>query len=198
MSPKTKEQFKKMRESKKQLILDVSLDLFANKGFHNTSTSQIAKQAGISKGLIYNYFSSKNEILTVIIDKGFEDVMKNFDVNKDGVLEEEELQFYLETSFDQLKENVDFWRLYFRIIMQTDVFPTIKEKMAKIIDPFMAILIGYFKKQGYEDPETEAMLFGALLDGISIDYVFTPELYPIDRIKNVLIKRYCNNNKIEE
>ena len=68
MSPRTKEQFAEMREQKSQLISEKALELFAEHGYEATSISMIAKEAGVSKGLIYNYFSSKEEILKEIIE----------------------------------------------------------------------------------------------------------------------------------
>ena len=65
MSPRSAKQFDEIRKQKKELILESALELFAENGFHATSISQIAKKAGISKGLIYNYFESKNEILNL-------------------------------------------------------------------------------------------------------------------------------------
>ena len=54
--PRTPEQFEKIREEKRNHIMEVALECFANEGYHSTSISKIAKSAGISKGLIYNYF----------------------------------------------------------------------------------------------------------------------------------------------
>ncbi|MCE5202200.1 MAG: TetR/AcrR family transcriptional regulator [Synergistaceae bacterium] len=53
----------KLKDLRRQLILETSLVLFLEKGFKNTTVQDIADAAGISKGLIYRYFSSKNEIL---------------------------------------------------------------------------------------------------------------------------------------
>ena len=72
MSPKSAKQFNDIRTQKKELIMNVALELFAENGFHATSISQIAKKAKISKGLTYNYFESKKEILDEIIKKGFD------------------------------------------------------------------------------------------------------------------------------
>jgi len=192
MSPRTEEQFEEIRLEKKQLILDASLELFANKGYHTTSISKIATSAGISKGLIYNYFKSKEEILSELINRGFNEIIKNFDTNKDGTLETYELKLYIETTFKQLKENTEFWKLYFRVSMQAEVMPLVKEKMAEIIEPLMAMLFSFFETQGYEDPMTEAILFGALLDGIAMDYVFAPDMMPIDKLRDNIINRYCS------
>ncbi|MDV7394640.1 helix-turn-helix domain-containing protein, partial [Arthrospira platensis SPKY1] len=58
--------------------MEKALELFAEKGFASTSISQIAKEAGISKGLMYNYFESKEQLLHEIIRQAIgeaEDVM---------------------------------------------------------------------------------------------------------------------------
>lgn len=51
-------------EDKKIRILDSALKLFVEKGFHGTSTSAISKDAGVSAGILFHYFSSKNELVT--------------------------------------------------------------------------------------------------------------------------------------
>ena len=65
--PRTEKQFEEIRATKKALILDAALQVFARDGYHNASISKISKQAGISKGLMYNYFNSKEELLEILV-----------------------------------------------------------------------------------------------------------------------------------
>lgn len=51
-------------EDKKPRIMDSALKLFVEKGFHGTSTSAISKNAGVSAGILFHYFSSKNDLIT--------------------------------------------------------------------------------------------------------------------------------------
>ena len=67
MSPRTEHQFEQIREARKHDIMVAALELFAAEGFHTTSISKIAARAGISKGLIYNYYSSKEDLIKSII-----------------------------------------------------------------------------------------------------------------------------------
>lgn len=53
---------------RRQQILDASLKLFDKNGFANTTISEIADLAGISKGLIYKYFDTKRDILLAYSD----------------------------------------------------------------------------------------------------------------------------------
>ncbi|HSH19451.1 MAG TPA: helix-turn-helix domain-containing protein, partial [Draconibacterium sp.] len=106
MSPRSAEQYDDIRKQKKDLILETALELFAENGFHATSISQIAKKAGISKGLTYNYFDSKKEILDNIILEGFDTIYSNFDINQDGILTEEEFIYFIKQSFQLMRENM--------------------------------------------------------------------------------------------
>ncbi len=58
-----------MTDRKRQVLL-IAQRLFVEKGFLSTSIQDILKEAQISKGTFYNYFSSKNECLMAILDNG--------------------------------------------------------------------------------------------------------------------------------
>jgi len=80
-----------MREVKKGLIMKSALELFANQGFRGTSIHDITKNAGISKGLLYNYFTNKEEPIIEIILKGFNELLRVFNPKKDGILTRQEM-----------------------------------------------------------------------------------------------------------
>jgi AcrR family transcriptional regulator len=48
---------------KKAAILEATLDLLSKRGFHDTPMSMIASQSGVSTGIIYHYFSGKEELI---------------------------------------------------------------------------------------------------------------------------------------
>ncbi|MDD2401984.1 MAG: TetR/AcrR family transcriptional regulator [Clostridia bacterium] len=54
--------------SKKDMIKDASIKLIARDGYFNATTDKISKEASVAVGTIYNYFSSKEEILNYIFD----------------------------------------------------------------------------------------------------------------------------------
>lgn len=56
------------KKSTKEKIFDASVDLFSKKGFNDVSVREIAKQAGIREGSIYNHYKNKEAILDAIID----------------------------------------------------------------------------------------------------------------------------------
>ncbi|MGL4346086.1 MAG: TetR/AcrR family transcriptional regulator [Cellulosilyticaceae bacterium] len=67
--PKTKEQCDKIKQQTKKQIVDVAIKLFAYKGFAATKIGEVAKEAGVSTGLMYHYFASKEELFRYIVEE---------------------------------------------------------------------------------------------------------------------------------
>lgn len=59
----------KPAEERKNEILDVAEQLFAEKGFDNASTNDIINRIGIARGTLYHHFGSKEEILDALVDR---------------------------------------------------------------------------------------------------------------------------------
>lgn len=190
MSPRTPKQFQEIREEKKNAIMQVALQLFANEGYHSTSISKIAQKASISKGLMYNYFESKEDLLKAIIFSGVNNLMQFFDPNHDGLLTKEELLHFIRQSLQMVKENLVYWRLYFSLMLQGPVMELFGNDLWKIFDPFFQTLYDYFVREDYEDPKAEVHFFQSLLDGVGMSYVADPENYPIDAVEKKIISLY--------
>ncbi|MGA8263620.1 MAG: TetR/AcrR family transcriptional regulator [Ignavibacteriaceae bacterium] len=188
--PRTKEQNKEIRNKTRQLILDSSLKLFANKGFHGTSISDIAKAAGISKGLAYNYFESKEKILNAIFEEALntgnilEEQLKNIDdpYEKLGVM--------IEAMFDYMKNEEEYWRLYFAMSLQPEIFETSQTVNIKFAQIYLKIIEKLFKEVGIKEPMSEARLFFAGLDGLGLQYFFYRDKFPFEGMKKYYMKRY--------
>lgn len=192
--PRSEQQFQAIRTQKRERIIHTALELFAYQGYHPTSIADIAKNANISKGLIYNYFESKATLVKAILHKGLEEFLQIYDSNKDGALTPREMQYFIEESYRLLKEQTAFWRLYFSLVLQPSVFPFVEEIIKDLYDPVMKSAISYFQSMNFEHPEAETFLFGAILDGISLHYMMDPENYPLEKIKSLLIQKYCQPN----
>ena len=56
----------KAQEEKRRLLLDAAVRVFARKGYHAARVGDIAEEAGVAYGLLYHYFSSKEEVLRTV------------------------------------------------------------------------------------------------------------------------------------
>jgi len=173
--PRTPEQYQQIRDEKKRLIMNTALELFAGNGFHRTSISDIARHAGISKGLLYNYFVSKEELVVEMMKDGFVELIVSLDTNRDTVLANEEMKSFINELLQSIIKRSHFWRLYFAVISQPIVNKTAYGEIMEIATPLFKLLSDYFAKMGYENPEAESRFFAALLDGIICGVNWTPQ-----------------------
>jgi len=98
MSPRNPKQFEEIREKSKEKIIYAAFELFSTVGYWGSSISKIAKQAGISKGLMYNYFSSKEHLLQAVVGKIVDIIQDIFNVDEKADPEEKMRQFF-QTSY---------------------------------------------------------------------------------------------------
>jgi AcrR family transcriptional regulator len=57
-----------MAEARRMQILVGASQVFAEKGYHQATTKEIAKAAGVSEGTIYNYFANKRDLLVAMVN----------------------------------------------------------------------------------------------------------------------------------
>ena len=62
MEENIREPKQKRAVEKKERIIDAGFDLICKNGYHNTNTAEIAKAAGVSTGIVYQYFKDKYDI----------------------------------------------------------------------------------------------------------------------------------------
>jgi len=196
--PRTEKQNKQIRDDRRNEIIDVALNLFATVGYDSTSIARIAKEAKISKGLIYNYFSSKEELLIKVMVNAAEEVYQYFDLNNDGVLGDQELRFFIQKMFQIIKERQAFWKLYLSFVFNPQILEIITNNIPKKSENILEILIDYFRRQGSSDPEGETLYFISVLKGIAIQYLATPEYFPLEKMEKKLTEQFCKTDKKKE
>jgi len=190
MSPRTQEQYQEIRTESKARIIQSAMQLFAENGFSGVTISTIARKAGISKGLLYNYFKNKEALVKEIILEGLRQMLEGLNFNFQQELTENRFKELIEKNIDLLKEQALYWSLYISVITQPTVITLVKDEIFEIFGPFISALSDYYKKKGIKKPEVNSLLLGAVLDGVAIDYILSPAEYPIDEIKDLIIEKF--------
>lgn len=72
MSPRGKKQNEKMRTEAMAKITQAALEVFAEFGYHGATMNHIMQVSGLSKGLVYHYFTSKEKVFFHLVDKALE------------------------------------------------------------------------------------------------------------------------------
>ena len=65
-------------EEKRKLILSAAVQVFARAGYHTSRVGDIAEEAGIAHGLLYHYFSSKEEVLATVFRENWGELLERF------------------------------------------------------------------------------------------------------------------------
>ncbi len=189
MSPRTSEQNNRIRKQKELQILDAALVVFSQNGFENTSMQSVSKHAGVSKGNLYNYFDSKEALLKKIIRNGLEKIMEHYE-GIGSIENEKEFENVLNDSFKMLRENRDFWKLFYSLVTQPKVQQLFHRIFYAFFESYMNLYVTYYQNKGEKDPESVALLLGAGIDGISLAYSMMGDVYPLDDVINQLIKKF--------
>ncbi|MBN2777320.1 MAG: TetR/AcrR family transcriptional regulator [Bacteroidales bacterium] len=196
MSPRTAKQYEEIRTDKRKQIMEAAVKLFAEKGFHAASISLIAKEAGISKGLIYNYFDSKETLLKEIMDELTTQVMDLMNPDHDDEITSQEMEDFFSLIIKLLKDNHEHWKLYFQLSMKKDVFEIIqKDYHSDRIQKSQALIYKYFSER-FTNPQLEMFVFSSIFKGFAMQYVYAPEMFPdeiIDQFKNRLINMFIKD-----
>ena len=101
--------------NKKEIIREAAIKVMAEKGFYNTKTAEIANEADVAVGTIYNYFENKNDILDYIFKYELEKRLKNLHKMKELNLNFwEKLNRFLKFHFQEVKENISLGKILVR------------------------------------------------------------------------------------
>lgn len=196
MSPRSKSQIEEMREKSIRKIYDASLELFASKGYEATSISQIAKKAEISKGLIYNYFDSKLDLL-----KGLMDSFSTVEAEMMTKVVDEDPRKFLENIFRvfflELRERSGIWKMIASLSLQKDMYEFIHDMALEKLIVYYELLEQLLDQIGIENPKGEAKLLAAMFDGIGMHYIVISNEYPLDEVEDYLINKYCKHEKLD-
>ncbi len=191
MSNRKTQRFEQMREESSALIRQAAMQLFARKGYGNTSMEEIAREAGVSKGLIYNYFDSKQNLLLTIIEEGIQ-LLRHLEcsVYGSGAAPKEILSHLLSALSLATEEEPDYWRLYTLMLLKKDTFQLVQQPLREFMNESLQRMEKLFRQLGAKKPVLEARFFAATLDGILLHYLFSPEDYPLEAMKDHLFERF--------
>ncbi len=192
MSPRTEQQNEEIRRQTRQLIIDSAFKLFASHGYDQTRMATIAKKAEVSKGLIYHYFSSKEELLETIFEQLVQigDETLSFPAH---FTPSEKIQQLLTRIFEYIEQDIEQARLMLSMLLQPDTISHLKQNIDEVRERQVAQFKTIMQELGFENPEVEAFKLGALMDGILIGVATLGDEYPLEEMKQKVMEEYVSN-----
>ncbi len=190
MSPRSKEDFAKIRSESRKAIVDAAMTLFARKGVSDTTMADIAKKAGISKGLIYNYFPGKLDILDFLVTEVVHYRLPMLLKIPESAEAQRHIESLIRAWIHLIKTEPELMRLFNEIHLNGHLAKLLLRRHAKLYEEMVESFFGIFRKLKSPDPLSDAFLLGALFDGISLNYTAAPSVYPIEKMEKRLLAMF--------
>ncbi len=168
--------------SRKEKILIAALELFANKGYERSSTQSIAKNAGVSEGLIFRHFGSKEGLLTAItseFDARLEEKIQPILLAKEP---KKVLRTLIQFPFSIPEEEYPIWKLIYKLKWSENF------EELRAMDLLREKIADTFGELKYEDPMAESQLLENTLDGVFVNILIKGK--KDKSIYQLLIKKY--------
>ena len=171
------EQVAKQREK----LLNSSLELFVTNGYHGTTVRDIAKKTGISVGLIFHYFPTKQDILEELLKQSEEGVSK---IKEFFIMKDDPISIFTciaKTVFESFAEqNTKYLFLLENQVMTQKSIPfnskTLKNSNLMINASVPLIIRGQEQKEIREgDPATLALVFWGAIQGVAETFFWYPK-----------------------
>lgn len=189
--PRSAKQNQAMREATHSALLESAMTLFAQNGYAHTTTRSIAQTAGVSTGLLYHYFASKELLLRAVFDHCMAILGKAFAEALALGTPEQRLAALLHAVAALLKEDSAFWSLFTMLRTQ----PAIMQELGDDFRHWTHHLRGCIEQDlgllGRADPAVDALLVYSLIEGTVQQYLLEPENYPLERVTERIIVQYC-------
>jgi TetR/AcrR family fatty acid metabolism transcriptional regulator len=124
-------------EEKRRIILDAAVRVFAHKGFHTSRVGDIAEEAGVAHGLLYHYFSSKDEVLETIFRENWAILVERIHaVEESGEPAREQLRHVAAILLRTWRHEPDVVRVLVREIVRS---PEVGQRIDELEKPIDAI-----------------------------------------------------------
>jgi AcrR family transcriptional regulator len=193
MSPRSARANAALRQATRAKILSGSLEVFAERGFAAASMAEIARRSGVSKGLAYHYFDTKEALLEAALGAHLDELLeltRDIRQHADPV---ERLAALIDGLVRYVDERPGVFRLYLCLVLQAPagVLEESLEKLREPVETYLDEVRHLFADLGARDPETDTALFRATLLGVCIHVATGKEKVPVGALRARLVQTFA-------
>jgi len=124
-------------EEKRRLILDAAVRVFARSGFHTSRVGDVAEEAGVAHGLLYHYFSSKDEVLETIFREQWGILVDRISaIEQSGEPAVDQLRHVAAIVLRNWRHQPDVIRVLVREIARS---PEVQQRIGELVKPIAAV-----------------------------------------------------------
>ncbi|WP_338447819.1 TetR/AcrR family transcriptional regulator [Niallia oryzisoli] len=190
----------KKKTDKQQKIAETAVKMFAEKGYANTSTSEIAKEAGVAEGTIFRHYGTKDNLLLAVILPFIKESLPSMaenvfkEVYSEDKSFEEFLRAFIKNRRSFISQNQELFKVIVKELLYSD---ELKEELlpffSEIVLNRFLMMINHYKSRGeiVELPSEKILklMFTVIVGYFVSDFVLTPKpsaYHPEEDIENVV------------
>ena len=183
-----------IEEARRRQIVQTAIETIATQGFSQASLAEIARKAGISKGVISYHFAGKKELIREILASLIREpseFIKDRVSRSEGALEK--LIAYVQANFEFMKRNRDGYVALVDLWGQRGLDKDFDRFNAEAYEPSRRYL-GKILEAGQASGEIRAVpmpvtasIIQAAIDGVMLQWVFDPEAIDLDEASSEIV-----------
>jgi AcrR family transcriptional regulator len=137
-------------KERREQLLDVGRQLFAERGFEATSIEEVASRAGVSKPVVYEHFGGKEGLYAVVVDREMQNLMDRVTGALTAGHPRELLEQAAFALLDYIESQTDGFRILVRDSPVTSATGNFSSLIGDIASQVEYILAAEFKTRGYD------------------------------------------------
>jgi AcrR family transcriptional regulator len=161
-------------------ILKAAMQLFANRGFHETSMSEVAREARVSKALIFWHFKTKEELFVAVLNRLLEPYFIDFAEEAAAMNERQQILKLVDSYLSFVRDNASSVRFFLaQMLHDQRLSESLNDQVLKLYGGYRAMiveLIASAQQKGVcprrSAPESAAAFLLSALNGLLIEYLF--------------------------
>ena len=150
---------------KRRLILDAAVRVFARSGYHGARVGDIAEEAGVAHGLLYHYFSSKEEVLATVFRENWRALLETLHrVEADDEPADEKLRGVTKVILRSWRNDPDLVRVMVREVARS---PHLQAQVDEVREVFLVLqrIVEEGQAKGVFRPDLDARLASWIVYG---------------------------------
>ena len=163
-------------------VLEAAAEVFQQDGYQTATMARVAAAAGVSKGLPYHYFESKEALARAVVATHLDEVLAVLAGWPDRPAREQ-LRWFLATALEHASARGASYRLYLALALQPSTRTLVLEEVERRQQALAAVherLAAAFAALGHAQPETEALVVRATVDGLIQYLLIGGERFPVE------------------
>lgn len=174
----------------KEKILQEAAILFSKRGYAEAGTDEIILNAGISKGLLFYHYKSKEGLLDAVLERAWEIISHSCEVDTNEKNANRVFRQLIKNMIHSLKMDMDYWKVYSANLLNENLMNRLDLQLHQPSDAYQEEVHELFNKMGKKNPLRWAFFFDIQFRGVYFGYISDPKNFPLEKAKQVMIDMF--------